>query len=66
VVGAALRAQVEQVRSAAQTLVTTLRASPSASANQVKSAAQGVLDALKDLDRQCAGLSATPSPTTTA
>jgi hypothetical protein len=65
-VGAALRTQVEQVRSTTQTLVTTLRASPPASTNQVKSAAQDVLDALKDLDRQCAGQSTTPTPTTTA
>ncbi len=61
VVGAALRTQVERVRSTTQALVTTLRASPPASANQVKSAAQDVLDALKDLDRQCTSPSATPT-----
>jgi hypothetical protein len=58
----ALRTQVERVRSAAQALITTLRASPPVSADQVRSAANRVLDALNGLERLCASPGATPTP----
>ena len=58
VIGGALRTQVQLVSSAGQTLVNTLRASPPPTTSQVKSAAQGVLDALEGLSQLCTS----PSP----
>jgi hypothetical protein len=63
--GGALRAQVERVQSAVQTVIATLRASPPPSAGKLRSAAQGVLNALKGLDRPCASPGASLSPTAT-
>jgi hypothetical protein len=61
--GGTLRAQIERVQSAVQTLVATLRASPPPSSGKVRSAAQGVVDAFRGLDRLCASPSVSPTPT---
>ena len=59
--GTELRSQVQQVRTTAQAFAATLQASPPPAPEQIRAAAQPVLDALQGLQAPCASASASPA-----